>query len=174
MFPCPRWRPALAALLAAPALLAVPPALAQQGTPAAEPPVANSSLDGQLLYQLLIGEIALTSANAGTAYEWILDAARRTGNEALFKRAVEIALKARAGEQALAATRAWRLAQPQSLDALKLQLQILLLLNRNDGLAEPLQALLAHLAFQEAVSQQGDHVEQQHGGNAFILVQEDR
>ena len=35
-----------------------------------------------------------------------------------------------------------------------------------------LQALLAHLAFEEAVSQQGDHIEQQHGSNAFILVQE--
>ncbi|MCK7499875.1 MAG: hypothetical protein MZW92_62925 [Comamonadaceae bacterium] len=38
----------------------------------------------------------------------ILDAARRTRDETLFRRAVEIALQARAGEQALAAARAWR------------------------------------------------------------------
>jgi tetratricopeptide (TPR) repeat protein len=140
-----RWRPALAALLAAPAWLVLPPAMAQPAAPAvpASAPAGNSALDGQLLYQLLVGEIALTSGNAGTAYEWILDAARRTRDETLFRRAVDIALQARAGEQALAATQAWRLAQPGSLDALRLQLQILLLLNRTDGIAEPLQALLA-------------------------------
>lgn len=144
-----RWRPALAALLAAPAWMVLPPAAAQPAAAAvpapaaASAPAGNSALDGQLLYQLLVGEIALTSGNAGTAYEWILDAARRTRDEKLFRRAVDIALQARAGEQALAATRAWRLAQPESLDALRLQLQILLLLNRNDDIAEPLQALLA-------------------------------
>jgi tetratricopeptide (TPR) repeat protein len=132
-------------LLAAPAWLVAPAATAQPAAPGvpASAPAGNSALDGQLLYQLLVGEIALTSGNAGTAYEWILDAARRTRDETLFRRAVDIALQARAGEQALAATRAWRLAQPESLDALRLQLQILLLLNRNDGIAEPLQALLA-------------------------------
>ena len=142
MSPRHRWRTTLAAMLAAPAMLVAPPAAAQSAAPEGRAAVANSALDGQLLYQLLIGEIALTSGNAGTAYDWILDAARRTRDEALFRRAVDIALQARAGEQALAATRAWRLARPESLDALRLQLQILLLLNRNDGLAEPLQALL--------------------------------
>ena len=139
----PRWRLALAALLVVPAVMAPPPAYAQLGAPGGTAPAANSALDGQLLYQLLIGEMAMTAGNPGTAYDWILDAARRTRDETLFRRAVDIALQARAGEQALAATRAWRLAWPQSLDALRLQLQILLLLNRNDGIAEPLQALLA-------------------------------
>ncbi|MDP1647791.1 MAG: tetratricopeptide repeat protein [Rubrivivax sp.] len=139
----PRWRLALAALLVVPAVVATPPAHAQLGAPGGTAAVANSALDGQLLYQLLIGEMALTAGNPGTAYEWILDAARRTRDEALFRRAVDIALQARAGEQALAATRAWRLAWPQSLDALRLQLQILVLLNRNDSIAEPLQTLLA-------------------------------
>jgi len=139
----PRWRLALAALLVVPAFVTAPPAFAQLGAPGGTAPAANSALDGQLLYQLLIGEMALTAGNAGTAYEWILDAARRTRDETLFRRAVDIALQARAGEQALAATRAWRLARPESLDALRLQLQILVLLNRNDDIAEPLKALLA-------------------------------
>lgn len=139
----PRWRLALAALLVVSAVTIPPPAYAQLGAPGGTAPAANSALDGQLLYQLLIGEMALTAGNAGTAYDWILDAARRTRDETLFRRAVDIALQARAGEQALAATRAWRLAWPRSLDALRLQLQILVLLNRNDGIAEPLQALLA-------------------------------
>jgi hypothetical protein len=61
----------------------------------------------------------------------------------LFRRATDIALQARAGEQALAATRAWRLHRPESMDALRLQLQILMLLNRPEALPEPLEALLA-------------------------------
>ena len=139
----PRWRATLAALLTVPAVLAHLPASAQTGAPTAAAATGNSALDGQLLYQLLIGEMALGSGNAGAAYDWILDAARRTRDESLFRRAVDIALQARAGEQALSATRAWRVARPESTEALRLQLQILLLLKRNDAISEPLQALLA-------------------------------
>ncbi|MDE2612249.1 MAG: tetratricopeptide repeat protein [Burkholderiales bacterium] len=112
--------------------------------PTTEPaPPLNSALDAPLIYQLLIGEIELRAGEAGTAYEVILDAARRTRDETLFRRAVDIALGAHAGEQALAATRAWRTAQPQSLDALRAQLQILVAMNRPGDLAEPLRTLLA-------------------------------
>ena len=72
---------------------------------------ANSSLDAPLFYQLLIGEIELSAGHAGSAYEVVFDAAKRTRDETLFKRAVDIALQARAGEQALEATRAWRQAR---------------------------------------------------------------
>ncbi len=109
----------------------------------AAPLVSNSSLDGQLLFELLVSEMALGQGDAGTAYEWTLSAARRTRDESLFRRATDIALQARAGEQALAATRAWRLHRPESMDALRLQLQILMLLNRPEALPEPLKALLA-------------------------------
>jgi tetratricopeptide (TPR) repeat protein len=102
----------------------------------------NSAIDAPLFYQLLIGEIELRSGQAGNASQIMLDAARRTGDEQLFRRATEIALQARAGEQALAATREWRNARPNSREALLLQLQILLSLNRIDDLAEPLRTLL--------------------------------
>lgn len=121
-------------------------ALAQsEPEPPAAPagPIANSALDERLFYQLLVGEMALGSGDAGSAYELILDAARRTRDVGLFRRAVDIALQARAGDQALAASRAWRLAHPASADATRLQLQILLLLNRGDAAGEPLRALLA-------------------------------
>jgi tetratricopeptide (TPR) repeat protein len=91
---------------------------------------------------LLIGELELRSGEGGTAYEIILDAARRTRDEALFRRAVDIALQGRALEQALGATRSWRLALPESLDAMRLQIQILVAGGRIDDLAEPLRALL--------------------------------
>ncbi len=113
-------------------------------TPAAPPTAApaNSRLDAPLFYQLLIGEIELRAGESGAAYEVILDAARRTKDEALFRRAVDIALQGRAGEQALAATRAWRTAAPDSLDALRMQLQILSALNRLADATEPLRTLL--------------------------------
>ena len=133
--PLPRWR-ALGATLLLAGCLTGP-------VRAAEPPPENSALDAPLFYQLLIGEIELRSGESGAAYEVILDAARRTRDEALFRRAVDIALAGRAGEQALAATRAWRTAQPQSTEALRMQLQILSALNRLADVPEPLRALLA-------------------------------
>ncbi|MBX3641872.1 MAG: tetratricopeptide repeat protein [Rubrivivax sp.] len=118
------------------------PAASGDATAQAKPPVLNSNLDAPLFYQLLIGEIELSDGQAGNAYQIMLDAARRGRDEQLFRRATEIALQARAGEQALAATRAWRTAHPQSLEAIRLQLQILLSLNRLNELGEPLHALL--------------------------------
>ena len=107
------------------------------------PSVEKSSLDANLFYQLLIGEIELRSGEAGTAYQVMLAAAKRTGNEQIFKRATDIALQAHAGEQALAAVVAWRAAVPNSIDALRYQVQLLLALNRANESAEPLAALLA-------------------------------
>ena len=105
-------------------------------------PPPNSSLDAQLFYQLLIGEIELREGSPGTAYEVMLDAARRTKDEQLFRRAVEVALQARAGDQALAAAKAWRAARPASADAHRYLVQILVALNRPGETVEPLRSLL--------------------------------
>ena len=112
-------------------------------SPAAKPVAVPSALDAPLFYQLLIGELELKEGRPGNAYQVILDAARRQSDDDLFQRAVEIALQSRAGDQALAATQAWRVARPQSLAAMRYQVQILLALNRGDDLAEPLTAWLA-------------------------------
>ena len=132
---------ALAALLAAGAMgLVAPPAAAQT---VAAIPADNSNLDAALMYQLLIGELELRSGEAGTAYEVMLDAARRTKDEQLFRRATDIALEARAGDQALAAVKAWRAATPASLEAMRFHVQLLVALNRTPEALEPLRALLA-------------------------------
>ena len=109
----------------------------------AEPTPKNSSLDAPLFYQLLIGELQWRVGEPGVAYGVILDAARRTRDEALFRRAVDIALQARAGDEALAASKAWRTLMPQSAEALRTQLQILVALNRLSDVQEPLTALLS-------------------------------
>jgi len=135
----------LPALHAAPAAIpAAPPVAAPAATAAEDSPAAalNSPLDAPLFYQLLIGELELRAGEVGTAFEVVLDAARRTGDAALYRRAVDIALQARAGDLALAAAQAWRKAIPDSMDALRLQLQILSALNKLGEAAEPLRTLL--------------------------------
>lgn len=111
--------------------------------------VRPSGLDGQLFYQLLLGELNARSGEPGNAYALILEAARRTQHEQLFKRAVEIALQARSGDSALMAARAWRQAQPDSRDANHFILQILLGLNRVEDTLEPLKRELTAATDQE-------------------------
>ena len=62
----------------------------------------------------------------GGGFQMMLDAARRSNDSAVYQRAVEIALQARAGESALQAARAWRQAKPDSREANRFVLQILL------------------------------------------------
>ncbi|MEO7056280.1 MAG: tetratricopeptide repeat protein [Caldimonas sp.] len=109
---------------------------------AGKPPVENSKLDAPLFFDLLMGELELREGEAGMAYQRLLAAARRTSDEQLFKRATDIALQARAGDQALAATLAWRQALPESQDALRYQIQLLVALNRVAEVDEPLGDLL--------------------------------
>jgi tetratricopeptide (TPR) repeat protein len=122
--------------IAASALVLTQAVCAQRAEP------TRSELDSQLFYQLLIGEIELRSGEAGTAYEVVLDAARRTKDEQLFRRATDIALQARAGEQALTAAKAWRTDLPESLDAHRYVIQLMIALNRVADTAEPLGSLL--------------------------------
>ena len=104
----------------------------------ASKPVSNSSIDGGLLYQLLLGELNAQQGEPGAAFSLLLDAARKTQEPKLYQRAVEIALQARSGESALQAARAWRQALPNSREANRFVLQILLGLNRTQETADPL------------------------------------
>jgi len=104
---------------------------------------APSGLDAPLFYQILIGELELQSGQAGTAYQVMLEAARRTRDDDLFRRAVDIALSARSGEQALSAARAWRQAAPTSLDAHRYVVQLMVTLERFNDVVEPLRSLIA-------------------------------
>jgi tetratricopeptide (TPR) repeat protein len=131
-------RPLLAALLAS--LLCSAAAAFAQAPASAK--VENSALDAQLFYQLLIGEIELRNGEPGTAYQVVLDAARRSKDEQLFRRATEIALQARAGDQALSAVMAWRTALPGSIEAHRYLIQLLVALNRVDESVEPLRSLI--------------------------------
>lgn len=143
-----RWRTALATAWAAAALSPWPaqaqaPAVAQPAGPgAAAAAVIPSAMDEELFFEVLTAEMELRNGSASNAFAWMMRAANRTREEQLFQRAAEIALQARAGDQALQAARLWRQAHPGSMAALQLQIQVLSALNRVPELAEPLRSLL--------------------------------
>jgi tetratricopeptide (TPR) repeat protein len=127
--------PLVAIALAAPAQ--------QAHSQAEETPAAASAMDDALMYQLLLAEINLNEGEPAAAYALLLDAARKTNDTQLYLRAVEVALQSRAGDAALLAARAWKEAQPESQQANRFVLQILIGLNRIAETLEPLKSELA-------------------------------
>ena len=134
-----------ARLLAASGLvvLALLSPLAQASTAASAPTPSNSDLDAPLFYQLLVGEMELRSGQPGVAFQVLLDAARRTSDGELYRRVINIALQARAGDQALIAARAWREAIPDSVEAHQMVIQLLVALNKPEEVVAPLRSMLA-------------------------------
>lgn len=138
-----RLPPAAAAVLLA-LCATCAPVLAQGQAPETPPAeVQNSGLDAQLFYQLLLGELNARNDEADTAFGQILDAARMTNDPELFRRAVEMAFEARNGDSALQAARDWKTAFPDSREANRYVLQILVALNRIPESLEPLKTELA-------------------------------
>ena len=127
--------------------LATLPLLAQTPAPepsglaqakAAEEAAPSSALDSQLFYQLLVGEITAQEGEPAEGFALMLDAARKTGSPQLYQRATEIALQSRSGDSALQAAKAWTEGIPDSREANRFVLQILIALGRIADTAEPL------------------------------------
>jgi Flp pilus assembly protein TadD len=119
------------------------PASVPTMAPETRPVVENSYLDGQLLYQLLLAEFALRESQPGDAVELMLEAARQNKDDALFRRALQIAVEAGGGgEKALSITRSWRQTMPRSTEALRTDIQLLIAFDRVPETAEPLRQLL--------------------------------
>lgn len=97
---------------------------------ASDPPARGASLTAELFYELFLGELSARSGDPGTGYTLILEAARRSNDTQLYRRAMDIALQARSGESALVAARAWKSAYPESREATRSLLQIMVALNR--------------------------------------------
>jgi Flp pilus assembly protein TadD len=115
----------------------------------AQPPVQNSNLNAVLFYQLLLGELNVRAGEPGSGFAIILDAARKTKDEALFQRATELALQSRSGDAALQAARSWKSSLPESQEANRYILQILLALNRIEEAGQALRASIFSLPIQE-------------------------
>lgn len=137
------WALALTGILSQP-LLAQTPVVPNAAAPsAATPTVLNSELDAPLFFNILLGELSWLNKEPGTAFSLILDSAKKSRDEALFQRAVTIALQSRSGDSALTAARAWRQAVPESITAARYVVQILIALNRTDQTAQAVSDYLA-------------------------------
>lgn len=104
---------------------------------------AAAALDAELFYEILLGEISTTGGDPGTGYSLMLEAARRSSDGQLYRRAIEIALQSRSADYALAAAKAWKEAKPQSREANRYVLQILIALNRIEETSNLLKQELA-------------------------------
>ncbi|MET0542191.1 MAG: tetratricopeptide repeat protein [Variovorax sp.] len=129
-----------------PAPIVKPPAgAAGAATAPLEDPaeIRSSALTAELFFDVLVGELSARSGDTADALALMLEAARRTKDPLLYQRTVELALQTRSGDIALGAARAWKQDQPDSRDARRLELQILIALNRLNETVEPLRAELA-------------------------------
>jgi tetratricopeptide (TPR) repeat protein len=107
-----------------------------------EPKVENSYLTGPLLRQLLEAELTMREGQSANAIELMLQAARENKDDALYRRALQMAAEAGAGDKALAITRSWHAAMPRSTEALLTEIQLLIRFDRIADTAEPLRQLL--------------------------------
>ena len=132
---------------------AVPPANSPllTTTAAKESTPDQSVLNGELFYQLLLGELNAQGGEPGAAYSLILDVARKANDPRLYERAINVALQARSGEPALQAARAWSKAFPSSKEANRYVLQLLIGLNRLGETLEPLKREIATTDVKERV-----------------------
>jgi tetratricopeptide (TPR) repeat protein len=138
-------QPQAAPAAAAPSAAGSAPApAASASAPAAtdSTPVNNSWLDAPTFYELLLGEMEISTGHPADGFEVMLDAARRSRDGAVFQRAIEIAVQGRSGDRALLAAKAWRQTLPQSIEALRTQVQLLVATEKLDDLPGPLKELI--------------------------------
>ncbi|MBU6368358.1 MAG: hypothetical protein KGQ65_01840, partial [Burkholderiales bacterium] len=89
---------------------------------------------------IMLGEMKVSEGDLGAGYSLMLDAAKKSGDESVYKRAVEIALSARNGTTALEGARIWKKAFPMSRQANQHVLQILVALNQLPETLMPLRS----------------------------------
>jgi tetratricopeptide (TPR) repeat protein len=106
-------------------------------------------MDAVMFYQLLLGELNAMGGESSAGFSLILDAARKAKDPVLFQRAVDLALQSRSGEAALQAARTWKQVLPDSPEANRYILQILLALNRVEEAGQALKTTLAGLPIEE-------------------------
>jgi tetratricopeptide (TPR) repeat protein len=133
--------------LAAACLVVSPVALAQRAPAvkspgkAVQPPPLD--LSERMLYDLLLGEIALQRGDAALAAKTLVELARRTRDGRIARRAVEVANQARLPELGVDAAKIWYETEPDSPQALQVLAALLISAKRVDESQPYLEKLLA-------------------------------
>ena len=118
---------------------------AQAQAPAAKLPLSalpDMELNGGMLYEFLLAEVALQRGNVGLAAQAYVDLAKKTRDPRVAKRATEIALYARMSGIAAESARIWLETEPQSAQALQTLTGLLVSTNRLDEAQPYLKSLL--------------------------------
>lgn len=145
------WRLALISAL----VLGTLPAWAQEAAPLPDatpeattpsPSDTAAALNAELFYDLLVGELSAAQGDAPNAVALLMEAARQIQSQQLYQRAAEMALQSRSGQRALLVANEWLQSFPQSRDANRYLLQILLMLNRVSESQDALQREVAWTA----------------------------
>lgn len=133
----------------------LPPSAGASAPSDTAPPV-NSALDAPTFYEVLLGEIQAQSGQPGNAFELMLDAAQRSQEDGLYRRAIEIAIQQRSPERALRAAQMWRTQSPDSLQANTTWVQLLIVTNQPDKIPAALSQVLKQLPEAKRISTIGE------------------
>ena len=90
------------------------PARAEAAGAQAEGPLPQVELSPQLLFQLLAADVAAQRGEVGSAWSTYMSIARQTRDPRIARRATEVAVGARALDEAIQSTQLWRELAPQS------------------------------------------------------------
>jgi len=93
------------------------PAPRVKPAPAAPAVLPSVDLSPELLYKMMLAEIALQRGSPQTAVQMLLEVVRETGDPRVAQRATEVAWKARMQKEALEAAGLWLKGDPQSAQA---------------------------------------------------------
>ena len=89
-----------------------------------------AAMNAELFYELLVGEMSAAQGDMTNAVALLMEAARNSQSQQLYRRATEMALQSRSGQRALMAASEWQQNFPDSREANRYVLRILLMLNR--------------------------------------------
>ena len=116
-----------------------PAAVAGDG---ATPEPARGGLTRDVLYRLLVGEIASQRDDLPYSLENYLAVARETGDAGVAARATKLAVFVRADEEALEAARLWSAADSSSIEARQVLASLLIRTGDIDGAVEHLETIV--------------------------------
>ena len=101
------------------------PSAKPRATPPAGSVLPNVDLSPQILYKLMLAEIAAQRGQMAVAVQGLLDVARETGDPRVAQRATEVAWNTRMPKEALEAASLWLKADPGNAQAQKVVVTLL-------------------------------------------------
>lgn len=123
-------------------VFAASPTASTAPKPNARASTSSAAMTAELLYLVLLAELQIQAGEQGNGYSLLLESAKKSGDPAIFRRAINVALESRSGDAALDAARAWADNDVRATEPLKLIIQVMLALNRINEAGPTIEQLL--------------------------------